>query len=224
MEKLISKKSAVRHLIMLAITIGSCAVSYTILWIVRREIRTFQISKFMALALVIASASASIPVYWGSRKLLPVLAPKLWKAFLEALFSLPILNWFAPKSAKQSHNYESVTMQIEKERMRSFKQLRSNHSPGLAAANMGLSTDEDFLLNLIFKPVVFVLYLVMFLILHISYLCVAVGAFTLLMSIYQTIPEVGIWTVTILLIGVLLLFIVHPILSIVISHKHVKSH
>lgn len=215
MKKIRTKTSAVRHLIMLTIDAGVFAILFALLWYIRHEKGIPEVSILIVLSLLIASSTASIPAYWGSKKVLPILVPRLWKAFWEALFSLPILNWFAPENMKKKASNGSFSMQIEHERMRSFRQIQSNHAPGVAAANMALSTDGDFLLNLIFKPLVFILYLAVFLLLLLSYLAVAVGIFLLLIMTYHFSTELGIAIIMICSIYFISMFLIHPVLYLI---------
>lgn len=220
MNKFLTRKSAKRHLIMLGITVFLMIILYTVVFLT--EYRPCLDSAGMIMAAVIACAAGAVPAYWGSKYIFPKLAPMVWKSFVAAIFSLPIINLFAPKKPGSSYKSKSFDMQLEEERMRAERRRKMNSSPGLAVSNMAMESESgDFLLNLIFRPVIFCLWFAAFVILHALYLAVTVGILALFSYLLREVPTLAFILCAAGIVCVAGFYVVHPILSYIQStHIH----
>lgn len=230
MRKHLSLQSANRHLAMLGITVlFTCLLlalffssSQYFPWPQILSNNSYSSSQYVVgiLISITASSVATIPTYWGSKKLFPLLAPKVWKSFKAALFALPILNWFAPNHSSNRRKNYNFHVQLENERMSATTRIHTSHSPGLSAANMAFQPgNDDFLLSLICKLLIFFVYLFAFMALHLGYIALLIGIQIFLLYVMNIS---AVFTLTLCIIGTILAFftyLLHPILCYCLSQK-----
>ncbi len=223
-NRLLTRKSAVRHLIMLGMTLIFAAGGWLLclrydggpspITALCNQVRGLPLLEAVSV-FTVASAAASAAIYWGSVRILPALARRTWRAFVHAVFSLPILHLFTPRAVIAQKEEKSLQHQLEYERIQADRQLKTGYTLGVAAVSaMSGSHNEDFIWDLLTKPVVFCFFLALLLGLHLGYLVLGGAILAGQLWLLQESPILGACICGAGVVLVFLIEVVQPLLSL----------